>query len=238
MGAFPFRRARLNQPSGDGVDWSNQLSKGLWFLAGINSGMPHDCVTGRPMSKTGSPTNTLGKHGKALNATASADNFFLTGLPAIPVDSGLTISILSEVDAQNDTRKRAIRLAGSAGTIATIDYSDGSSQDYLFGVQKAGGFFAYQHGTVAPYPLGPKLLTLVQGPGAASTLGYENAVLQTGSAHPVSGNFASTIDSIYLANSGSGFPLNGKLYFAAVWTRALTQKELVSLTANPWQVFL
>lgn len=161
----------------------------------------------------------------------------MTGLPAIPVDSGLTISILSEVDAQNGTRKRGIRLAGSAGTIAAIDYSDDSLQVYLFGVQKAGGSFAYQHGTVAPYPLGPKLLTLVQGPGAASTLGYENAVLQTGSALPVSGNFASTIDSIYLANSGSGFPLNGKLYFAAIWTRALSAMDVKALSENPWQLF-
>jgi len=238
MDAFPFRRARLNQPSGDGVDWSNQLSKGLWFLAGINSGMPYDCVTGRPMSKTGSPTNTLGKHGKALNATASADNFFLTGMPPIPVDSGLTIAILSEVDAQNATRKRPIRLAAGATTVASIDYSDGAVQEYIFGVQKVGASFTNQHGTVAPYPLGPNLLALVQEPVADATLGYENAVLQTGTGSTVAGNIIAPIDSIYLANSGSGFPLTGKLYFAAVWTRALTQKELVSLTANPWQVFL
>lgn len=232
------RRVRKAQPNTPiGVDWSNPLAKNLWALVVIGQGGLVEMVRRRPFGKTGSPVVKVGRNGLAANATGAADNFFLTGLPAIPVDSGLTISILSEVDAQNGTRKRAIRLAGSAGTIATIDYGDGASQDYLFGVQKAGGSFAYQHGTVAPYPLGPKLLTLVQGPGAASTLGYENAVLQTGSALPVSGNFASTIDSIYLANSGSGFPLNGKLYFAAIWTRALSAMDVKALSENPWQLF-
>lgn len=238
MAFAPLRRTRLNQPSGNGVDWSNQLSKGLWFLAVINGGMPCDCVTGRPMSKTGSPTITLGKHGRALNATASTDNFFLTGMPPIAPDSGLTMAILSEVDAQNTTRKRLIRLAAGATSIASIDYGDGGSQDYIFGVQKVGGSFTNQHGTVAPYPLGPNLLALVQEPGAPATLGYENAILQTGAASTVAGNLLAPIDSVYLANSGSGFPLTGKMYFAAVWARALSQKELVALTSNPWQVFL
>lgn len=238
MGFVPLRRARLNQPSGDGVDWSNPLSKGLWFLAGMTGGTPFDCVTGKKMSKTGAPVTTLGKHGRALNATGSSDNFFLTGMPPIPVDSGLTIAILSEVDAQNATRKRPIRLAAGATTVASIDYSDGSVQDYIFGVQKVGSFFTNQHGTVAPYPLGPKLLALVQEPVANATLGYENAVLQTGTGSTVAGNLIAPIDAIYLANSGSGFPLNGKLYFAAVWSRALSQKELVALTANPWQLSL
>lgn len=238
MGFVPLRRTRLNQPGGDGVDWSNPLSKGLWFLAGMSGGMPFNCVSGKPMSKTGSPVTTIGKHGRALNATGSADNFVLTGMPPIPVDSGLTIAILSEVDAQNITRKRPIRLAAGASSVASIDYADGGFQDYVFGVQKVGASFTNQHGTVIPYPLGPRLLALVQEPAAPATLGYENAVLQTGAATQVAGNLVAPIDSIYLANSGSGFPLNGKLYFAAVWTRALTQKELVALTANPWQVFL
>jgi hypothetical protein len=237
MGFAPFRRARLNQPSGDRVDWANPLSKGLWFLAGISGGIPHDCVTGRQMARTGSPVVTLGKHGRALNATGSTDNFYLTGMPLIPVDSGLTIALLSEVDAQNATRKRPVRLAAGATSVASIDYADGSVQDYIFGVQKVGSVFTNQHGTVAPYPLGPKLLALVQEPAAPATLGYENAVLQTGTASTVAGNLVAPIDSIYLANSGSGFPLTGKLYFAAVWTKALTQKELVALTANPWQLF-
>jgi len=238
MAFAPLRRTRLNQPNGEGIDWSNPLTNGLWFLLGYGGGTPRDCVTGRVMSKTGSPVISLGRYGQAINATGSSDNYLLSGMPLIPSTSGLTVSILCEVDAQNATRKRAIRLAGGASTIASIDYSDGSAQDYLFGVQKVGATFTAQHGTVSPYPLGPKLLTLVQDAGSSSTIGYENGTVQTGASTSVAGNLVASIDSIYLTNSTSGFPLNGRLYFAAVWTRALLKSEVISLYSNPWQVFL
>lgn len=43
----------------------------------------------------------------------------------------------------------------------------------------------------------------------------------------------------YMADfgSGGGFPMVGQLAMAAIWNRALTDSEIQSLTANPWQLF-
>jgi hypothetical protein len=232
-------RQRTRQPQWAAkIDRSNPVTKGLWAAVDLSSRIPREVVRNKLFTVTGTPTLVIGKEGVAINATASADVFSLTGITnPIPATSAVSVLTVCEAGAVNAIRKRQVRLASSSsGTIFSIDYSDGTFSDILVGTQKAGGSFNSRHGTTT-YALGPHVYAGIQPAGAGLPLSYIDNVAQSGNSLAVSGDLANAIDQIFLANNSSGFPLNGKLYFTAVWARELTVAEIASLSANPWQIF-
>ena len=88
MNYIPLRRPRLNQPNGDGIDWSNPINKSLVFAMTGSGGTPTDMVSGKKASFSGigSSIKTTRKYGSEVQGINGYIGFGATGADSLTTE--------------------------------------------------------------------------------------------------------------------------------------------------------
>lgn len=227
MGRRVVLRERLSQPQNlTGVDWGNPITRGLIALV--------DGVSRRDLMQTALPTSY---NGAQLGAS-----------------SGLAMGYETGQFASFAFANRS-RIANQLSVFSFTDYTaSGSPNSFLFGDTEAAGT-GYNFGL---YSNGLQWLSFVKtgGSGASASGGtfgqrrrfahsftYDGTSIRQyldGVAAGVTaktGNVDTGAFGLNINRWNAGSPHAGRFFVGAVWNRALTPAEIVSLSANPWQLF-
>lgn len=240
------RLQRVAQPQTPiGIDWSNPITQGL---AIVRNGAQAQDVLLNTAPVSGSIAKTFGVAGNAASYTAASSDGYKYASGNLTVGA-CTVFALCMRRGQNASF--GLRLySDTDGTIASTSIANNpNTDDLLYAVNGpsglkqniATGFFTgFDNKPIAV------LLTYngqFNSAGSTDFQFFRNGVLQastfnfagTGSPSPRStysmfGNYA-------LNPTGVPRAWNGDIYLGVVWNRVLSDAEIVSISANPWQVF-
>lgn len=234
MATVQVRSTRLTQPQGlVSVDWSNPIARGLLIAApGATSGEMRNAVDGRAFTRAYAPTTTIASTPVGLgflNDTFSYDEL------SVGQD-------LSELTALVVTLKPA-----TGGQAFSGPFSIGNESNNTQAITVEDGLYfscwsstgARSNALASGVTLSPigavQTLALSLATSTTTMRGYVNGSrAATGSAPST---LRSTLSSSFRvgANHAGG---HGAIHPAAfLWSRQLTDEEIASVSANPWQLF-
>lgn len=229
---LPNKRNRQPQ-SAIAVDWSNPITKGLVLLAmpGVSQS---NLVSKIPVVLAGGgnpPIKSTGIHG--IGAYAADSTSYITTTAVL--GAAYTVFAFGEIVT-----------LGTQG--APIDDDDGSTRAFLFRVGVSGGpdFIPFDTGnsplvlsgpnfTAAQLAAGVCIAGTVDASGNAAVWG--NGIKTTGSLGAAPRIPSTTIALLNRKVGGTQIPTTRPVYLCCGWNRVLSDSEIISLSANPWQVF-
>ena len=236
-------------PLGSAINWSNPLASGLVLCVPFNenSGTAHDLAGGLVLSPTpaAAPSWTASPDGASAKIAAASSNYFTSG--SCP-DTGL-LGALSFLWRGSIASVGAYRDIGSKGTGANttnsplcVYFDQASPYSIYLSRAKATQYQAWYTSLQPVITTGPHTIAGVFPP----TLDLTPTLWYDGVARLASGTFFGTVTG---SPTGGGYPwrigrrqdggaqLDGAVSLFAVWRRQLAAAEVLSLTANPWQLF-
>jgi len=223
------------QPQGPvEIDWSNPLTRGLSIAVIPNGNSARELTLSTLSVKVGSPSTSIGKRGVA--SVGSGGTSYFTFIDHDKYDLVGPITVIAVVDGISGGVSGGYLSKGPIDTANTpfffgrsgsiISLSRGGASDYqrfnttntvtvpdapcVFGVTQNG---VLGSGATCNYYLNGTTPGSSAGGGMANTVATANAL-------PV--RFAGTVEKVYLS-----FAFN----------RVLSDAEIKSLSANPWQIF-
>ena len=229
-------RVQNNQPPGAvDIDKSNPITSGLVFHVSDFSG--RDLAGNRFVAKTASLQPAVTQMGRGMGSAGTAAfsaPLDLSGTNAITValiarqDSGAVAQMLAELTANANT---------TAGSF--LAYFDANK--LYVGISTGSGAYNVIECPAPAIGRTTKIIfTLERIAFSAAKAarvwydGIEQATTQTNYA-PVGGNFANS--AIYFLGRGASSTFfNGAVQDVALWSRKLDDKEILSWSANPWQL--
>lgn len=233
MAFAPIRRTRFNQPSGDGIDWFNPLTRGLLFASANGMG---DSVTGKLLTEINSPGKRILDRGTFSSYLAASSQY--KTLPIFPPSTN-AFSFFALVTFDDTATQRAILTVTqlSSANRLVLYVGQTANKISLNSVDSGGGSITATsslsvtsgktYAVGGTYSFSDGLQVFVNG-----------ELVGTGG---VSANGLSGITTLALgARYNASWGLFGNVAIACpcVWTRKLSAAEFRSLSCNPWQVFL
>lgn len=235
-----LRKLRTNQPQGPiQVDWGNPLARGLSAAFDLQSS--RDLITqATPSVNTSIQIIKNQKVGRAFSAGTNTQfphrsNFALTGV--------MTALVLMDVNA----------LSGYTPIITKQATSTTYNIYELRASTEFGGAMALVEGRLTDYAVWETASPVISA-GFSGVVGFtRNANTVTGERNFYANGkkFSSTItrsmtgnitddglSPVYLGTRQDAVTkLNGNIYLAVLWSRVLSDNEIASFSANPWQIF-
>jgi len=250
MGFVPLRRARLNQPNGDGIDWGNPLTKKLSVL--FVGGDGREIVNGVQFLKSGSPLNTVGQSGRCLrgvNGGASYDGFYPPETAQnsrsdklyAPIAPPVTLFIVGSGKSGSNLGAALIRGNGSGTPAFALAFWDGTFRGASVALRTSGGSISVTSpSTTSPNSVVGGVHVAVAVIGKTTTTVYCDGFQKDSFSTP-SGNFYYEYSDSYrcLSTVGGYVYGGGDLAMSgAVFGEEWSEKQVLDFIANPWQVFL
>ena len=230
---------RTTQPQqAVGINWSNPLTKGL-TLASLPS-LAYDAVKGKLIPISGA-TQTVSKNlGKSFSGVNARIDYGQTRV--IPGGSS-THTVIAAGVWKNTGRGAAFAQQygtspfpqtnlgyGTSGVAGTIEFFDYNSPSKLASVAKVGAADNKYH-----------IVAGVRNGAVAETKLYIDGVDTLVTPTGVGGVVNSALQRVSVGNDGDYISadrtFNNPLDLVLVWGRALSPKEIKSLSDNPWQIF-
>ena len=210
------------------IDSGNPIARGLDVVAMPNGSRFANLIGPLAFFSSASPGVGRGTpFGLGVTITGATE-YALTGVPTIP-DGGagytvLGVVVLSSVSgtqmiAQQDNSPRCyqLRFNGGAAEFIAFNTSDGP-----FTASRASSGAAGALAVVVGRVAGTAVSVFANGRSGSATL--------TGTARGCSGGSA-------IGNRLNSSPLNGQCLAFIRWNRPLSDAEVASVSANPWQLF-
>lgn len=223
MAFVPVRRPRLNQQNGDGIDWSNPLTRGLFSAADANG---FDAATSRPgtLYNTTAPTVVPTKMGRAVNFNNNQLDF-TCGPYSDTNQTHLVIADISSgtwrVSAVN--HGMVLRLFNGVVVVASRNYGNKFDSSAWTTIQpiihRVGATEIYDQ----EFFISGKKASWVATVAFSETL-TNGAIV--------------TLGGSYTSDRSAATWWTKPVMLSARWNRALSNSEIESLSANPWQIFL
>ena len=231
MSGITQRITRTTQPQNAvGIDWSNPITSGLTSATLPAGSNLVDMVGGR--SGTGSTTSKAFVSGMGVVTGAGSYQTFVGSKAA--ASSSLTVLILATPTAS---------LAGlaSCGTAASTGWNlDAYGVTGYTLTFTAYGVVAYSASGVGPIngQNVPYMFGFSFTPNTTGGLSYYTNGKVVGSRQTTTGFNVSASQSLLIGASNAGSnAFTGGIHLALVFNRALSDAEIASLSANPWQIF-
>lgn len=241
--AFKKRRVWTSQPQeAVEVDWGNQLTDGLVFLAPLWPGQLNDIVGGKRATVTGSLEVVATRDGvfPLFSGTQYIDyGAFGAEFPAGPA----TVAWIQTPIAQSGF-STVMNLMPNGGVNSWLVYQNGGGGSYAFTFGKrASSGVTHYNTTVGPPVNGNTRRFLVRSPSLDTSTIADYSLLD-GLSGPLApdgglsygGNTSTGMRlGALLPSAGDGF--DGAIGMVAIWKRQLSDAEARSYNANPFQVF-
>lgn len=234
---IPQRRIWTRQPQFlVGIDWANPICRGL-IHACVPGVLLSDWKDGSSFSRYGSPGISAGAAGRTMQFNGSSQGIYGSRTDAFTWTSETTLfgvasqastsaagCILAYVDPTVDDEYRQIAFR-SGGCVAAVDRL--ASSFYDTAKTAAGSVVANKFYAVAGVFRSATSRTIYLN-GTAGATGTETIYN-----YPTSRIFSAG----YLKRASLADYLNGQIAITLAWDRALSEREIKSISENPWQIF-
>jgi len=238
------RRVWTRQPQvAVGVDWSNPLTRGLIVASSPGLFGGRNAVDGGRLVVQTATASKVTKFGVALDQQAGANSAYF---PANIPSGTTTYTLITIAGALFLDKRFAIALGdevsgGSAQARLVLNgvQSGGTLLGKLAFIEYGGGFHVQVETSAATYvdpvdPPNPHIYGVVRN-GADAAIWFDGSKVASNSSASGSSTFA---QRVYVSGSGySNTVYLDQSVAAFAWLRALTDKEIVSVMGNPWQLF-
>lgn len=220
------------QPQGPvEVDWANPIARGLQIAAVPIGGGYKDLSRNLAWTQVNGPTVDVTNKGRALKTVSGSSQYGY--FPCDVKNAPLTILHLSTLDSSSNA------------AVYSLGTASGTERLVLFYGAVAGQY------TISPIPnagAGDTSFTTGIGDSHTSVLVLPAAATPAdfylnGSKGSTGGNYwapTGAITRFYLStrvNSTAGIFSSQRSNLSLVWNRALSDAEIASISANPWQLF-
>lgn len=242
MGFAPIRRTRLNQPSGDGIDWTNQGARGISLE--LSTSALTNVATGKPFSVTGTK-KAIGRPGTGLgfgstDGAGTTDKLVDSGVLSATARSILVLAKLNGFGGGGFGRffensgagNEMFYVNSSLGLIYWRQFSGGQRTANSTTAASVSDTF----GKVTAYSVSFDASNPANQPEL-----YINGTRQAySSADGIPTGTPNSYTGACIGNraTDSARCCDGTIYVARVIDRVLAAKEHAEFYANPWQVFL
>lgn len=241
---FPLRGG-LSRTGVPEINWRNPLTRKLVFCV-VGNAPFHDLTGNCRATVVGAPAFALSnKDGMGLwtgdrsGAFASYNNFVTwNSPPAIATGSNTTFVSRFQAKTQASVGEYAGLLAYGKASDVIFSLSLQSGYTPIWEVQNTTGSYQGVVGGAADYPTTTQFAGVISG--ATKTI-QVNDVFSTNSfsGTPKVGDNTYKIGiGVDWYNTAAGRCPNGVFTFSAIWNRALSNAELLSLYADPGQIFI
>lgn len=224
----PSRRVWTRQPQRSvDIDWSNPITRGLWFAHNPASGSYGQKSANTPSGEIGRKISEAGVND--LFSGSQTREFLNTS--GAPLSGALSILVVGFRSSSSNVLPLITRQSGGqAGGLEITLYN-------LYGSPASRVYSTYHDGTSqrnfnAAYVNG----VAASANGAPDTIiGKDYAIAVRADSIPAQSSGV----NIKLGGTsfGGSYYLIGGVSLAAVWDRKLADAELKSLSSNPWQIF-
>lgn len=228
--ALLSRTTRTAQPQGAvGVDWGNPITRGLQVAALPVGNTLQNAVNGRLMVTSGSPTQAVTRDGAAFKTVLGSSQF---GYFDVDISGGpATIFLRHTLDASSSQAVAALDTV--SGTVRAVLFYGSTASSYsvnLFTNTSAGD-------AVLAAPTGvPTSVTMTLDAAQRGKV-FVNGIAGTSTAGTWVPSGISRIHVSARVNTSAGAFASQRVNAALAWDRALSDTEIKSLSANPWQIF-
>lgn len=226
MAFAPIRRTRLNQPTGEGIDWSNPICAGI-IDAWLPTTMATSSVLGRKPISTGSISLSKGRYGIGASGISKSIRYDIGKFG----ESG-TFCFVSIVQFRRYSNTCSV--VRRDGAIIPVQVANST-------VRGVGWSPAATLDTYYTSPSGEKLSILIANRVSQSTqkLYLDGILVNTNTSFT---GYGTTTNPLCLLGTESDSEIftsaDGTFFGGIAFSRALTDAEILSISANPWQVFL
>lgn len=250
MGFVPLRRTRLNQPNGDGIDWSNPLTRKLGAL--FVGGDGREIVNNIQFLKNGSPLNAVGNSGRCVrgvNPGGSYDGFYPPETAQnsrsdklySPIAPPVTLFLVGTGKSGVNLGATLCRGNGSGTPAFSLAFWDGTARGASIQVRTSGGsILPFAPSTTTPNSVVGGTHVAVAVIGKTTTTVFCDSFQKDVFSTP-SGNFYYEYADPYRCLSvGGGYSYGGGdvAMCGAIFGEEWSEKQARDFIANPWQIFL
>jgi len=230
------KSTRLSQAGAREIDWSNPITLGLAEASLSTSAGPIDVIRRSSFTKNGTPTLITRDRGVAT-ATVSPAGYYQTGRTVIASLAECCILSFGSMPPGNQPTTQLCAAGATASGNPLLMLGQGGSSTLSFRtrnlasaeVQTAGGDF--KDGVARVY-LGNRSES-----GNFQRV-YANGVLQATAA---SGSLGATTFNSWalhgMLRTSWGLAMTSNIFLSLLWARSLSDVEIASISANPWQIF-
>ena len=230
---IPRRTARTSQPQVPvGIDWSNPITRGLF--AAILPGNPRNMVDGVPVSVMAATGHGYGKAGRYYSAAdGSQSGVMFTSPKLTSAMTNTTMLSVIELTGTPGALRRQFITIGDAWNSPYENCAVEFSNDPQLTVNNGLVYGQYP----VPQNVPQTIAATFRGAGGAATYINGRPDGSTGAASPTinTQGRAGWLNYAYNLSADRSPPVKG--YLALYWDRDLSDFELKSVTANPWQIF-
>lgn len=241
MAVAPHTIFKPNDPGA--VDWGNPITKGLVFYCIFNAPVPIDLVTGRPATRSGTPTQRATVDGSAANIESASSQYFEFSNPqSWNVNVEKTIfwrGSLATASRYHFLIGNTFSDAGSGTSFSLETNNNAGSPTFVYTSAAA----SYKNWQGPAIPLNQMVSLSVDAANVDATPTFwKDGVATTGSGGPFGGggSGATTGSGPYrVGRRPDGGPqLNGLVSVAAVWNRKLSPAETLIVHKNPFSLLV
>lgn len=225
MGFVPFRRARLNQPSGEGIDWSNPITSGL-LDAWIPANLTRSSVLGRKPVSSGAIGLTQGKYGVGAYGISNSIQYDVGRFG----ESG-TFCFISIVQFLRYTNTCSI--VRRDGAFIPVQVANA-------GVRAVGWSPVVTGDGYYVTPNGGRLAVLAANRVSQTTerLYIDGNLIRTSSGFSGYGSTSNPLCFLGTESNTEIFTSADGVFFGGIaFNRSLSDAEIKNISANPWQIF-
>jgi hypothetical protein len=238
-----LERPWTRQPQGPiGIDWGNPITNGLAALTGFGAG-PIDVATSKILTPYGSISRNAGSIGIGAKYSAADSAYERVADDISPQE--ITLFCVNTVLGTPSANGCFVALS-SSGNSGVAPYvtaalkASTSSNSVVFGMSIGGAYGFIDTGSGLSTTVGATEFIVGRiRSGAQNVSYYANNVLSGTAVSFVGGALAYSSGRRFIVGEDYRFGRNGNriTYIAGLWTRYLSDAELVALRVNPWQLF-
>lgn len=239
---------RLWQPSNPVIDWANPLTKGLVLLLPMGQGDrgQRDLVSGAATTRTGTLAQTASRAGGSFPLFGSSQ--YIDVAQPSGITSTTPCVIFWTQEPRGTTASSAVldwRASGASNSFLIYE-STTAAYNFVVGRRLSNaGAHQVTFSTAVGAPTNNRVdhFALLLTNGMDSVTGvrlWRNGVEMIAGTSGSGNNFGTSTTAGFRLGTllgGTSDPFEGLLGNVGIIARALTAQEMVSLSANPWQVY-
>lgn len=240
MGFAPLRRTRLFQPGGDGIDWSNPLTRGLVDVIDMSGTVPRSVILGTPATSFGTkPVSGARKAGRVTDTSAAFGGWLFQRSDGAYTPAGACSHVAVG---------EFISFSGVyAGLFATADGSGANNHSVLAsngstGQANVGGTTAYvtaiSNGLTGIEGGSPVVVIATFAPNKCNVWANNVNTVSNVDCGTLSAFSTSRLVLFGERGASSSYATKGRSALHLFYNRDLVQAERFKIVGNPWQVFL
>ena len=220
------------------IDWSNPITRGL--VVAISGANPRlNSALNKPASFVGTPGSALTIDGRSTEFTRSSTQGISVGTSAAFNPAAITLLSIYRPKSLATASAHMLfsRDDNSLGRAFSLDLHWNSGYGVRYYVAGGGSVGTNELRQGVSAVVGKRYVVAARQTGSAAALFVDGALVSSSAAFTAKPSATGDTRIGIRTYSGSNEAADGFIPLSLMWSRALSDSEIRSISANPWQIF-